>query len=605
MASDDAPADGTSPDAEATQTGLRARLRNRRRWQERNRQERGVVVIWVTLMLVALIGMCGFAVDLSNWWLQSERLQRAADAGAHAGVVFLPADLQGATSTARAETAKNGYRATGADQNATVTVAQEPNPNRLRVKVTAEVPTYFVRVFGINSIDLTREAVAEYVAPVPMGSPENKVGNDPENGYISPQFWLNVAGPNGNKQSGDRYQSKNCTASVASCTSSVNAGIQNDDYAYDGYAFGLKVENVVAGQPLLVRAYDPAFTYVNDYCQTNMPTQAQANALQALPGNPYPDAGVRYAPTPSVDGRYVPTAWCTGDQDIGGRTTRTTFVLRSPDTTPWDSFDNPIVCSVTMPAFTPGQNGQASIYDMLHPTSGPNDGQHVINPNDGVLTFAELFRRNVTLCQVPAGSVEVGDYILQIRSNSQPGSPDVYSTAMNQGGHNRFSIQAGFGLSGATSLDGTDVSINALGRLPIYNNATGADTNFYLARVLPYDAGRTLRISLFDISDVGQSGTMQIVPPEEFGTSFSGCGFSNDTNKTMTYNASTCTLTVPNSFYNERNVTVDVPIPENYNCDEDDPLGCWIKVRAQFGGPTSDTTTWSAAILGNPIRLVE
>jgi hypothetical protein len=354
-----------------------------------------------------------------------------------------------------------------------------------------------------------------------------------------------------------------------------------------------------------VRAYDPAFTYVNDYCQNNMPTQAQANALQALPGNPYPDAAVRYAPTPQVSGAYRPTAWCTGDQDIGGRTTRTTFILRSPDATPWNSFDNPILCSVTMPAFTPGQNGFASIYDMLHPTSGPNDGQHVRNPNDGVWTFAEVFRRNVTLCQVPAGSVEVGEYILQIRSNSQPGVPNAYSAAMNQGGHNRFSIQAGFGMSGATTLDGSDVSINALGRLPIYNNATGAETNFYLARVLPYDAGRTLRISLFDISDVGQSGTMQIIPPEEYGSNFSGCAFSNDTNKSMSYSASTCTLTVPNGHYNERNVTVDVPIPNDYTCDEDDPLGCWIQVFAKFGGPTSDTTTWSAAILGNPIRLVE
>jgi hypothetical protein len=123
--------------------------------------------------------------------------------------------------------------------------------------------------------------------------------------------------------------------------------------------------------------------------------------------------------------------------------------------------------------------------------------------------------------------------------------------------------------------------------------------------VLPYDAGRTLRISLFDISDVGKSGTMQIIPPEEFGSTFSGCAFSNDINKSMSYSANTCTLTVPNAHYNERNVTVDVPIPNNYTCDEDDPLGCWIKVFAKFGGPTSDTTTWSAAILGNPIRLVE
>ena len=84
-------------------------------------------------------------------------------------MVYLPADLANATSTARAEAAKNGYRASGADSNATIAVSQEPNPNRLRVKVTTTVPSYFVGLLGVDEITLTREAVAEYIAPVPMG----------------------------------------------------------------------------------------------------------------------------------------------------------------------------------------------------------------------------------------------------------------------------------------------------------------------------------------------------------------------------------------------------------------------------------------------------
>ena len=125
-----------------------------------------------------------------------------------------------------------------------------------------------------------------------------------------------------------------------------------------------------------------------------------------------------------------------------------------------------------------------------------------------------------------------------------------------------MSLQTGFGNSGVATLSGNNVSINALGRLPIYANAEPANTNFYLARVPPYDAGRTLRVNLYDISDVGDSGTMQILPPAEVGGTFSLCGFSNDTNKSMTSNSSTCTLTVPNGYYNERVVTVDVPIPD-------------------------------------------
>jgi hypothetical protein len=553
------------------------------------------VLVWFALMLVMLIGFAGFAVDLSNWWLQAERLQRAADAGAHAGVVFLPADMTSATTTVRSEVAKNGYRTNGAGADATAEITQEPNPNRLRVRLTTTVPSYFVQLLGVDEVTLTREAVAEYIAPVPMGSPENKLGNDPARGDVAAQFWINIAGPNGNKFSGDRYQSKNCPTRVAGCSATAIPGIQNDDYSMDGYFFALKVASPVSGQPLNVQVYDPGMIYVGDSCtNATFPSAAQLTTLAAW----YPDAAQRYA------GGL--TSWCTGDQDIGGRTTQTTFVVREPDDTPWTYTDNPVVnsCTTTMPAYNPtGSN--PTIFQYLNPTDGVQDAQAV---RDGVApwTFAEVFRQNVTICSIPAASVVQGEYVLQIRSNVTAADPLNYSAAVNQGGHNRMSIQAGFGTTGVAALDGSAVSINALGRLPIYANANSASTNFYLARVLPYDAGRTLRINLFDISDVGDSGTLRIVPPAEIGGTFSECGFSNDdTSKSMTFNTGTCTLTVPNGYYNERVVTVDVPIPDDYDCNPSVGTECWITVRAEFNGPVNDTTTWSAAILGNPVRLVE
>ena len=572
--------------------------RSRTPWARKTHKERGVVLVWFALLLVALVAFAGFAVDLSNWWYQAERIQRAADAGAHAGVVYLPGDLGSAATTARAESAKNGYRASGGSQNATIVVTQEPNPNRLRVKVTSVVPSYFVGLLGIDSVTLTREAVAEYIAPVPMGSPENKLGNDPARGDVSAQFWMNIAGPNGNKGSGDRFQSKNCGASVASCTGTANVGIQNDDYSFEGYFFALKVTAVPVGQPLILQAYDPGMIFVGDNCTSvTFPTAAQLTTLQTW----YPDAPQRYAGGTS--------SWCTGDQDIGGRTTKTTFVVRSPDDTPWSNTDNPVISTgtcapTTMPSFNPGTEGNPTIFQYLNPTDGIQDAQAVI---DGVApwTFAEVFRQNATLCTLPAGTVTVGDYILQVRSNVLAATPTTYSSSVVDGGHNRFSMQVGFGTTGVEDINGSNVSINALGRLPIYANANAANTNFFLARVLPYDAGRTLRVNLYDISDVGQSGTMQVLPPAEAGGTFSDCGFSNDTNKAMTFNAGTCTLTVPNGYYNERIVTVDIPVPSNCSCNPSIATECWITVQANFPGAVNDTTTWSAAILGNPIRLVE
>jgi len=575
---------------------VRRRVAARRaRLALRWRNERAVVLVWFSLMLVVLIGFAGFAVDLSNWWLQAERIQRSADAGAHAGVVYLPGDLPGATSTARAEVAKNGYRGTGGNPNATIAVSQEPNPNRLRVVVTTTVPSYFVQLLGVNEVTLTREAVAEYIAPVPMGSPENKLGNDPARGDTAAQFWINIAGPNANKFSGDRYQAKNCPTRVASCSGTANPGIQNDDYSLDGYFFALKVQNKVAGQPLNVQVFDPGMVFVGDNCASStFPNAGQLTTLQAW----YPDAPQRYA------GGLSP--WCTGDQDIGGRNTQTTFIVRAPDQTPWSFTDNPVVagCTTTMPAYNPGAGGNPTIFQYLHPTDGVQDAQ-AVRDGRSPWTFAEVFRQNVTICSIPTNEVVTGDYILQIRSNATALDPLNYSASVNQGGHNRMSLQTGFGTTGVSNLGGANVSINALGRLPIYANANSASTNFFLARVLPFDAGRTLRINLFDISDVGDSGTMRIVPPAEIGGSFSGCSFSNDINKSMSFNASTCTLTVPNGYYNERIVTVDLPIPDGYTCNPAVGTECWISVLANFNGPVNDTTTWSAAILGNPIRLVE
>jgi Flp pilus assembly protein TadG len=69
-----------------------------------SKDERGVALVWMALFMFILLVFAGFAVDLTNWYLNAERVQRAADAGAHAGVVFLPADLTNATAKARAET---------------------------------------------------------------------------------------------------------------------------------------------------------------------------------------------------------------------------------------------------------------------------------------------------------------------------------------------------------------------------------------------------------------------------------------------------------------------------------------------------------------------
>jgi hypothetical protein len=136
---------------------------------------RGQALVIFALSIMLFIGMCAVVVDIAWYWSGMLRMQRAADAAALAGVVYLPANVPSAVTAARAESSKNGFA--DGTSGVTVTVAADVANNRaLRVTVRGSVPTFFMRVFGITSIGGIRNAKAEYVLPVPMGSPESYYG---------------------------------------------------------------------------------------------------------------------------------------------------------------------------------------------------------------------------------------------------------------------------------------------------------------------------------------------------------------------------------------------------------------------------------------------
>lgn len=149
---------------------------NRAETHRSDRRDRGqVVVIFAGAMLLFVL-LAATVIDLSWYWTNNLRMQRAADAAALAGVVFLPGNTASAYAAARAEATKNGYTA-GVNGVTAVTPAQDPvNPRRLNVTITGNVGTYFARAVGINSWPARRDAKADFVLPVPMGSPENYYG---------------------------------------------------------------------------------------------------------------------------------------------------------------------------------------------------------------------------------------------------------------------------------------------------------------------------------------------------------------------------------------------------------------------------------------------
>lgn len=586
-------------------------LQQKRTQKHKVKNERGVVMIWFALMLLMILGMAGLAVDISNWWLQADRLQRAADAAAHGGVTFLPGDLTTARSVARSVAGDNEFPHGG---DTSVAVNQESNPNQLRVSITTKVDTFFVRIFGKNDVTLTRDAVAEYVAPLPMGSPQNKLGSDPDGVDPGTQLWLIAAGPETGKQQGERYGSKKCDWSQKwefACS-----GGRSTEYVEDGYFFVVDVKNPVPGQDLIIQAFDPVFFSYGAYCDRNTWQNFTSSQLSGL-WSRYGSDRNRYTSTSS--------SYCTGDNTWGAGNVQTTFIPRAPsNVTPWTDADNPVInnasCrprqadSYTMPYSNANNSSRRAantqyVYDLLVNNYVERDR----TPNTPRITFSEGFRNWATLCRIPANQVQKGQYIIQVRTNATMGNPLVYNPNVTTEGSNSYALRAGFGNGGLDEVSGSNVEIFARGKLPIYANSHGANTNFYLARILPHDAGRTLRISMYDMGESSQTGVLTVLPPQEYATRFTGCSITRDDGAYMSVSANQCRLSnvisssANNYSYNGRLITFDVPIPLDYTCNVDDSMGCWIKINSNYNGndPVHDATTWTAAILGNPIRIVE
>lgn len=138
-------------------------------------RQRGQIVPIFAGAVMLFVLLAAVVIDLSWYWTNNLRMQRAADAAALAGVVFLPGDVTGAFSAARAEATKNGY--TSGVNGMTVTPSYNiAEPRRLKVTISGPINAYFARVAGINSFPARRDAKADFVLPVPMGSPQNYYG---------------------------------------------------------------------------------------------------------------------------------------------------------------------------------------------------------------------------------------------------------------------------------------------------------------------------------------------------------------------------------------------------------------------------------------------
>jgi hypothetical protein len=133
-------------------------------------------MLMTVTMLVPLLVFTAWEVDLSAWQTRVTEIQRAADAAALAGTVWMP-NLQKAQTVALDSLKMNGF--TNGVDDISVSIAEGATPTSLKVTLTdASVQRFFSGLFAKGKQGIVRSAEAVYYLPLPLGSPLNYFGGD-------------------------------------------------------------------------------------------------------------------------------------------------------------------------------------------------------------------------------------------------------------------------------------------------------------------------------------------------------------------------------------------------------------------------------------------
>ncbi|MDZ7732530.1 MAG: pilus assembly protein TadG-related protein [Acidimicrobiia bacterium] len=390
----------------------------------------GYVIAMAALLIVPLLAFVGFATDFGSWYAQGTQIQRAADAAALAGVVYMP-EFDDARDAALEAAEKNGYE-DGVD-GVSVDVT-EAGDQRIEVVIKAPGAMFFSGLFldnpenraapdagGCDSdVCIERRAIAEYILGVPLGNPGNTFGNDPENGW-DPGFWPAISSSFHNRSQGDQYAPQ-CNSEPSSNTGPCS-GSSNEYFRPSGYTFAVEVP--AGATNVDVQVYDAGFYE-----------------------------------------RGLSTG--TGDADYGfaGSTgVYTEYQMYDTDETPFTNADNP-----------PMASAQCNV-------SGGGNWQLAAEQDSS--TYRNSWQ---TLCTVSNTTSEDRIYYLRVKSS------DLDWANNQGYGTNQFSLRACENPPSGCTSGGDQPRIWAVGDMSIYNNVADGDATFYLAEVGEEHANKQLVI---------------------------------------------------------------------------------------------------------------
>src|SRR5712692_9704289 len=262
------------------------------------RSQVGQAVVLIALMLMVIFGAVGLAVDGGIAYYYNASAERAAASAALSGVIFMPAQFlpgsdipagsgNDATDRAWAAAARNGFdkNAVPNPNNITVSVNAVPGfDNKLSVTVSRTVQTFFMQVFGISTITISRTAIATYLPPLKLGQPGGQVGSPVSELGWAGYYFLRTEGWRTDRGQGDAYTpGRNTGGCGPACPSqdvhqiSQNQGTDLADTTLPwdgGYNF---MVTVPTGSTARIQVYNAAFAPDSsvggpNYCENWNPT---------------------------------------------------------------------------------------------------------------------------------------------------------------------------------------------------------------------------------------------------------------------------------------------------------------------------------------------
>jgi hypothetical protein len=623
--------------------------------QLHHRGQAGQTIVLIALMMVALFAGVGLAVDTGVGYYWNSAAERAAVAGALAGVIFMPNQLypadastpgNDATDRAIAEAKKNGFDTANTADNVQVSVAAVGGfANELAVTVSRNSRTYFMPIFGFTSFPVSRTAIASYLPSITLGQPGSQLGSTVSQLGNSGYYFMRTEGWTTNRGQGDAFTPAPTGCGAPACDSNDVHGISDVKGtdgadaslpARGGYNFMVTIPNGATGR---IQVYNAAFS--PDACGGSCASRPWYDSSS----NPNPSNYCEnWKPTMNVLTSSAPAIHCS--------TASKNYFMHEDDCCNFNYSDNTTYSTMKytvfkMPNVFIRSTDQFNSRLTVHPLDARNWNQptnqyiDVTVPATYTQAFSAVDGHPTNLMEYHAWTdvAGPGGYTsgLSTYNGSQavlgPGSYRLRIDTLEYDGTNPpGNSQAHKGLAVRVADSGgyatcANCALSAMSDMAIYtpvNLPSAGSFNVPLFQLPPDYAGKTISVDIYDPGDTNgatTSGTMTLGIADPSGaianvspgvakmynlgtqrTNYPGAAtlVASGSNPIVTVRTSGGSVPFDNYWLH-----FDIPIPSTYSPGAS-PSSWWWSLQYGISGSVAgtDTVTVAVSLKGNPAHLV-